>query len=97
MYRQGCSLLEDLARRAGADDHRGVSERIRFLDPPRQRTLTARLRETGGALGAIGNLLEDLRERRKLPGSREVMAELASARASAARYLARTFQMGRIP
>jgi hypothetical protein len=97
MFRQGCSLLEDLARRAGADDHRGVSERIRFLDPPRQRTLTARLREAGGALGAIGSLLEDLRERRKVLGSREVMAELHSARAGAARYLARSVQKGRIP
>jgi hypothetical protein len=41
-------VLEDLARRVSADDRRGARERVRFLEPPRQRLLTARLREAGG-------------------------------------------------
>jgi hypothetical protein len=97
VFRHGCALLGDLARRVSADDRRGVYERIRFLEPPRQRLLTARLRETGGALGGIGELLEDLRDGRKELASPAVAAELHAAALVAARYLARCPQKGRIP
>lgn len=97
IFRQGCGVLADLVRRVVAGDQRGARERVRFLEPPRQRILTARLREAGGVLGAVGELLEALRDGRKDLASPAVVAELHSARRVAADHLARYPQKGRIP
>ena len=73
--------------------------RVNQVDPqpPRQRLLTARLREAGGALGVIGELLEDLRDGRKQLFDPGADAELDSSRRAASRYLERCPQKGRIP
>ncbi len=94
---QGASLVTDLAQRIVSGDRTGACERVRHLEPPRQRLLTAALREREGFLRRAGVLLEDLREGSCALYGTTVSAELESLARAAGRFLARFRQKGRIP
>jgi hypothetical protein len=91
---QGCLVLLDLARRVSLGDHQGARERIRFLEPPRQRLLTRSLRQAGGILERTGALLDAIRGRPDALDREEV---ISSRRPRARRLpLAGTPPQGRI-
>ncbi len=97
LMQQGSVMLHDLHVRVATGDTRGARERVLFLEPPRQRLLTAGLRRAGGPFGVAGELLEDLRDGRKILASPAVAAELAAASRPVDRHQARRPQIGRIP
>jgi poly-gamma-glutamate capsule biosynthesis protein CapA/YwtB (metallophosphatase superfamily) len=95
--RHGCSVLRDLHRRVQAGDSAGVRERVRFLEPPRQRALLASLRAAGGGLARIGDFFERLGEGVVEPSAPPTRAELARLSGWAGRFLKGSIQKGRIP
>lgn len=94
---QGATLLVDLARRIASGDRAGARERVRYMEPPRQRLLTAALRQRDGFLGQVGAVFEDLRDGRADPFAATVRAELETMVCSAERFLAGFRQVGRLP
>ena len=95
--RHGCSVLRDLHRRVQAGDSAGVRERVRFLEPPRQRALLASLRAAGGELARIGDFFDHLREGVAVPSAPSARAELERLSGWAGRFLKGSTQKGRIP
>jgi len=97
LARHGCGVLRDLHRRVQAGDSAGVRERVRFLEPPRQRALLTSLRAAGGGLARIGDFFEQLREGVVEATAASTRAELERLNAWGARFLKRSTQLGRIP
>ena len=97
LARQGCGVLLDLSRRIAQGDAGGAAERVRFLDPPRQRVLAATLRGAGGVLGGIGTLLEEVRDGKLRTGGPPFTSALERLRGPAERLLSASPQKGRIP
>lgn len=95
--RHGCAVLQGIHRRVQAGDVRGARERVRLLEPPRQRALVASLGAARGLLKSIAGLLEALREGRAEPSAPSVRCELERLSRWAGRYLDRSPQKGRIP
>ena len=93
----GCHLLLDFARRISAGDARGVSERLSGLEPPRQRWMIGRLKDSGGVTQQIGSLLEVLRLETggKVPSS--LVPEIERLAPVAQQWVGRHPQIGRIP
>ena len=91
------SLVQDIASRVAGEDRTGYAERIRHLEPPRQRRLTARLRGSKGVGGAWAGVLEALRASGESPPTGGLAQELAREGAAAARWLGRPRSLGRIP
>lgn len=94
---QGAEFVVDLDRRVALDDAAGARERVRYMEPPRQRLLTAALRARGGFLGEIGALFEDLRDGRVDPFDPAVRTGLAALARPAAQFLEGDRPAGRLP
>jgi len=94
---QGAGLVADLDRRIGSNDRDGARERVRCMEAPRQRVLTAALRARGGFLGQAAALLDDLRDGGTDLFSPAVCTELAALARPARKLLAGYRPVGRLP
>lgn len=93
----GCLVFLDLARRIAEGDQRGVLERVRFLELPRQQLLRASMIAAGGLVGDIGSLLDRAREWPEALHRSDLAAEIAAQQTPVQRYLETHREKGRIP
>jgi poly-gamma-glutamate synthesis protein (capsule biosynthesis protein) len=92
---QGCGLIGDLARRLADGDLTGARQRVRYLRPPRQRWLIARLSDGDGLLLEIGTVLTELLN---TPDDlSRCSSSIAALAARTQRQFTAALQHGRIP